>query len=212
MTFRAVFETLPLVELPDYKGLEVKARAAAGRRTRRWTRRSTACARRPRATTPSRAGRRRRATSSCSTSTCTRDDGTRQAATRTCWSRSAPTDNHKDLNAALAGHVARRDARTVTLAYDADTRGRRAWRGQTVDYTVTLKAREDEGGARRGRRVRQGPRRVRQPGRAAGQACAQQLLAADERQVDREVKDALVEALVAARRLRGARTRWSSAT
>src|SRR5258705_121789 len=28
MTFRAVFETLPIVELPEYRGLEVKTRAA----------------------------------------------------------------------------------------------------------------------------------------------------------------------------------------
>ena len=29
MTFRAVFETLPIVEVPEYRGLAVKARAAA---------------------------------------------------------------------------------------------------------------------------------------------------------------------------------------
>ena len=137
MTFRAVFETLPLVELPDYKGLRVKARRAEGRATRTSTRRSTGCARRRRATTRSRAaptadGRLRRARP-------------RLAARRRRQGRPRRERPHRDRRRGQPrgherrprGHAPRRDEGHRGRL----RRGRRAKRiaGKTVHYTVTLK-------------------------------------------------------------------------
>ena len=173
LTFRAVFETLPLVELPEYKGLEVKARDAEGRgrgrgqggrpaaRGGRALRSRRGPAARARATSPSstwptpgttargkqrreRAGRGRRR-------------GQPQGPQRRPWSGMAPGETQD------GAHRLRRGPRAAEgLA------------GRTVDYTLTLKgvknkvvpAADDEFAKDLGR--------VRQPGTSCATRCAQQ--------------------------------------
>ena len=204
MTFKAVFETLPLVELPEYKGLRGEGRGGDGRRTRTWTRRSTGCARRPPATTPSRAAPPGRATSSCSTSPGAPEDGGKGRPRRERAHRGrARTGNHEDLNAGPRGHVRRGDEghrRSPTPRTTAPA----SLAGKTVAYTVTLKgvknkvvpAADDEFAKDLGEfgslaeLARQDPRAA--PGRRASAGSTARS------------RSALVEALVAARSLRGA--------
>ena len=60
MTFRAVFETLPLVDVPEYRGLAVRLARGEGRGRRRGRASSSGCATSTRASIPWRAGRSRR--------------------------------------------------------------------------------------------------------------------------------------------------------
>ena len=104
--------------------------------------------------------------------------------------------NHEDMNAALEGHERSTRRRRSTSPGDPTPLPPSPARPSATPMTLKgIKKKVVPGG---GRRVRQGPRGVRQPRRAQGQdpgAAARQ--ASEERRVERDVRSALVEALVA---------------
>ena len=234
LTFRAVFETLPPIELTDYKGLEIKTRAAHVAddavdkeldRMREDAARFDAVEGRP----------LRDGDFAVLDVTYTRDDGTRKhdenvlvevgasvnhqdlnealrggdfAVLDVHYMRDDGTRkddenvlvevgadvNHKDLNEALAG-MSPGEKKTVRIAYDADTSGE-GLAGRTVEYSLALKAvktkvvpaADDEFAKDLGEfgSLQELKDRLRQ-----------QLTAADARRVERETRDALVDALIA---------------
>ena len=192
LTFKAVFETLPLVELPDWKGLTVKAPAVAVEeqdverelaRLREEAARFDAVEGRPAregdfvvadvAYKPAAGGKPRR------------DENV--------LIEVGAADNHQDLNAALVG-TSPGETRDVRLVYDADHPSQ-GLAGQTVEYTVTVKsiktkvlpALDDEFAKDLGEWDSLA---------ALRDTVRQRLRAAAERKADREVKNALVQALV----------------
>jgi trigger factor len=192
LTFRAVFETLPPVELNDYKGLEVKTRTPAVAeaavdkeldRLREDAARYDAVDGRP----------LREGDFAVLDVTYTRDDGTRKQDENVLVEVGAEV-NHKDLNAALAG-MAPGESKTVSITYEADNAAE-GLAGRTVEYSLALKAvktkvvpeADDEFAKDLGEfgSLQELKDRIRQ-----------QLLSADERRVEHETRDALVEALVA---------------
>jgi trigger factor len=102
-------------------------------------------------------------------------------------------DNHKDLNAALTG-LSPGDTKDVSLTYGEDHEQENL-RGKTVRYTVTVKgvktkvvpAADDEFAKDLGEFGSLGELRSKIRG---------QLTVAEERKIDREAKNALIEALV----------------
>ncbi len=192
LTFRALFETLPILELPDYRGLQVKSRTpnvteeavdAEVDRLREHAARYDPVEDRPAAEgdhlvlevawKPAEGG----------------EGGQDQNVLMEVGS----ADNHPDLNAALVG-MSVGENKQVRVAYE-ESHPNQALAGHSVDYSVTVKAvktkvlpaaddefakdLDHENLAALRDHIRQG------------------LLAAEERQVDREVKNALVEALAA---------------
>ena len=125
--------------------------------------------------------------------TYTRDDGTKKQDENVLVEVGADV-NHKDLNEALAG-MAPGESKTVKIAYDADTTAE-GLAGRTVEYALALKAvktkvvpaADDEFAKDLGEfgSLQELKDKLRR-----------QLLAADERRVERETRDALVDALVA---------------
>ena len=134
LTFRAVFETLPLVELPEYKGLPVEGARSRGSTTRTWTRRSTACARRPRATTRSRAGRPREGDFVVLDVQFTKDGRHPRQADENVLVEVGSDGQPQGPQRGPRRHVARRDRRTSRSSTARTTRSERL-RGKTVDYT-----------------------------------------------------------------------------
>lgn len=192
LTFRAVFETLPLVELADYKGLEVKARTprvaeeAVEKELDRL--RDEAARFDPVEGRPLRDGDH-----AVLDVTYTRDDGTRKQDENVLVEVGADV-NHKDLNAALAA-MSPGESKTVRITYDADNASE-GLAGRTVEYSLALKA----------VKTRVVPAADDEFAKDLGEfgslqelkdKLRQQLLAADERRVERETRDALVDALVA---------------
>jgi len=192
LTFRAVFETLPPVELHDYKGLEVKTRTPSVAddavdqeldRMREEAARYDAVEGRPLAD----------GDFAVLDVTYTRDDGTRKHDENVLVEVGADV-NHKDLNQALAG-MSPGESRTVKISYEADTAAE-GLAGRTVEYALALKAvktkvvpdADDEFAKDLGEfgSLQELKDRLRQ-----------QLLSTDERRVERETRDALVDALVA---------------
>ena len=192
LTFRAVFETLPPVELHDYKGLEVKTRTprvaddAVDKeldRMREEAARYDAVEGRPLAD----------GDFAVLDVTYTRDDGTRKHDENVLVEVGADV-NHKDLNQALAG-MSPGESKTVKISYEADTAAE-GLAGRTVEYALALKAvktkvvpdADDEFAKDLGEfgSLQELKDRLRQ-----------QLLSTDERRVERETRDALVDALVA---------------
>jgi trigger factor len=192
LTFRAVFETLPPVEINDYKGLEVKTRTAKVAddavdkeldRLREEAARYDAVEGRP-----LQAG-----DFAVLDVDYTRDDGTKKHDENVLVEVGADV-NHKDLNDALVG-MAPGESKKVKIAYDADTAAE-GLAGRTVEYALALKAvktkvvpaADDEFAKDLGEfgSLQELKDRLRQ-----------QLLSADERRVERETRDALVDALVA---------------
>jgi trigger factor len=191
MTFRAVFETLPIVEVPEYKGLEVKARKAEVTdeqvdteidRLREEAARYDPVEPRPAAegdfvvldvTFATAEGKPRH------------DENVLVEV--------GAADNHKELNAALVGMSPGETKQVRVVQEEAQQSPPKAERA--VDYTVTLKdvkkkvvpPADDEFAKDLGEfgslaELRENVR--------------QRLLAAEERKVEREVRGALVEALV----------------
>ncbi len=190
MTFRAVFETLPLVDVPEYRGLAVPTRRAKvedadvdreldrlreenarfdpveGRAVRRGDFAVVDLVWRPAA-------------------------GGKGGRDENALIEVGGEGNHPEMAAKLEG-MSVSDTREVRLTWPED---HPALAGQTIDYTVTVKAVKEKIVP------------------AADDEFAkdldfdsltdlrdslrQRLLAAEERKIDREVKDALVEALVA---------------
>jgi len=191
MTFRAVFETLPLVEVPEYRGLSVKARKAEVtdeqveaevERLREEAARYDPVEPRPAATGDfvvldvkftSAEGKPRH------------DENV--------LVEIGAADNHKDLNEGLVGMSPGETKQVRIVMEEAQQAPPKAERA--VDYTVTLKdikkkvvpAADDEFAKDLGEfgslvELREDVRK--------------RLLAADERKVEREVRSALVESLV----------------
>jgi trigger factor len=140
MTFRAVFETLPLVELPQYRGIEVKTKRAEVADEEISAEvdklRENAARYDPVEDRPARRG----------------DFLVLDVNYRTSQGKAkhdedvlvevGAEENHADLNAALEG-MSPGETKDVHLVYDADHPSP-ALAGQTVDYTVTVKAVKDK--------------------------------------------------------------------
>lgn len=192
LRFRAVFETLPPVELNDYKGLEIRTRVPRVdeeavdkeiERLREDAARYDAVEARP----------LRKGDFAVLDVDYTRDDGTKKHDENVLVEVGADV-NHKDLNDALEG-MAPGESKTVSISYDADNQAE-GLAGRTVEYALTLKAvktkvvpeADDEFAKDLGEfgSLQELKDRIRQ-----------QLLAADERRVEHETKDALIDALVA---------------
>jgi len=192
MTFRAVFETLPLVELPEYRGLEVKAKRAEVKdedvdreidKMRDEAARYDAVEDRP-----------------------ARDGDHVVLDVKFTSAEGKPkhdenvlvevghADNHKDLNAGLVGMSPGETKQVRLVQEEAQVSPPKAERA--VEYTVTLKAiktkvvpaADDEFAKDLGDFGSLAELREKVRG---------QLQAAADRRADRETKDALVEALVA---------------
>ena len=164
MTFRAVFETLPLVEVPDYKGLAGQGPPSRGEGRKTSRRRSTGCGRRTPASTPSKAGPSQRGDFVVVDLAWRPQGGGKGGRDENALIEVGGEGNHEDMNEALEGHVRGRDEGGrphLPRRLPGPERGRpdRALRGRPEGD-------QGEGRPRQGRRVRQGPR-LRRPRRAA---------------------------------------------
>jgi trigger factor len=189
MTFRAVFETLPLVDVPEYRGLSVRSRTAKvedadvekelerlrdenarfdpveGRAVQKGDFAVVDLAWRPAA-------------------------GGKGGRDENAIIEVGGEGNHPDMAATLEG-MSVGDTREVRLTWAED---HPALAGQTIDYTVTLKA----------VKVKVVPAADDEFAKdldfdslaAFRESLRARLVAAEERRIDREVKGALVEALV----------------
>ncbi len=193
MSFKAVFETLPLVELPDWKGLRVTAKGpkVADEDVTKEIDRMREEAARYDAVEEARATR--------SGDFVLLDlvwqpkDGGKGGRDENALIEIGNEGNHKDMNAGLEG-LSVGETREIDVAWGEDAAPKVA--GKTVRYTVTLKAiknkvvpeRDDEFAKDLGEF----------DSLAALEAkIRQQLEAVEERRSDREVKAGLVESLVA---------------
>ena len=192
LRFRAVFETLPPVELNDYKGLEAKTRAPRVEeaavdkeieRLREEAARYDAVEARP----------LRKGDFAVLDVDYTRDDGTKKHDENVLVEVGAEV-NHKDLNDALEG-MAPGENKTVSISYDADNQAE-GLAGRTVEYALALKA----------VKAKVVPEADDEFAKDLGEfgslqelkdKLRQQLLSADERRVEHETRDALIDALVA---------------
>ena len=192
MTFKAEFEILPLVDLPDYKGLPVKSREAkvaeadVDKEIDRL--REEAARYDPVEGRPAREG-----DFVVLDVQFTKDDGTRGKRDENVLVEVGSKDNHKDLNAALVG-LSPGDTKDISLTYGEDHEQENL-RGKTVAYNVTVKgvktkvvpAADDEFAKDLGEFGSLAELRDKIRG---------QIKAADEHKIDREAKNALLEALV----------------
>jgi trigger factor len=191
MTFRAVFETLPIVELPEYRGLSVKARAAEVtdeqvdadlERLREEAARYDPVPPRPAETGDF---------AVLDVSFTTAEGKPRHD--ENVLVEVGAADNHKELNAALVGMSPGESKVVHVVMEEAQQSPPRAERA--VDYAVTLKdikkkvvpSVDDEFAKDLGEFGSLAELR---------EAVRKRLLANEERKVDREVRNALVEALV----------------
>jgi len=205
MTFRAVFETLPLVEVPEYRGLSVKARKAdvTGEQVEEELNRLREEAARydPVEPRPVETGDfvvldvKWLETGQTATSVAQGGAAQRPLARHdeNVLVEVGAADNHKELNAALVGMSPGETKLVHVVMEEAQQSPPKAERA--IDYTVGLKdikkkvvpAADDEFAKDLGEfgslaEVRENVR--------------QRLLAAEERKVEREVRNSLVEALV----------------
>jgi trigger factor len=190
MTFRAVFETLPLVELPEYRGLEVKTRtpqvadADVDREIDRM--REEAARFDPVEGRPAARG------DFVVVDLAWRVEGAKGGRDENALIEVGGEGNHADMNAALE-QMAPGDTKQVTVVYPPDHASSIA--GKTVAYTVTLKAikakvvpaADDEFAKDLGDWDSLA---------ALKETVRERLLGAEQRRVDRETKEALVSALV----------------
>jgi trigger factor len=192
MTFRAIFETLPIVEVPEYRGLAAKTRSAQVTDAQVDAEvdqlREGAARFDPDEDRPAREG-----DFLVLDVSWTPEGAKAPKKDENVLVEVGASDNHKDLNAALLG-MSPGESKTVHLVYEADE-PRKELAGKSVDYTVTLKAvkkkivpaADDEFAKDLGEFESLADLR---------ETIRQRLLAGEERRIDREVKDALVEALV----------------
>jgi trigger factor len=166
MTFKAEFEILPLVDLPDYKGLPVKSREATVEEAdvdKEIDRlREEAARYDPVEGRPAQEGDH-----VVLDVQFTKEDGTRGKRDENVLVEVGSKDNHKDLNAALVG-LAPGDTKDISLTYGEDHE-QESLRGKTVAYNVTLKGVKTKVVPAADDEFAKDPRRVRLPGRAAGQ-------------------------------------------
>jgi trigger factor len=191
MTFKAVFETLPLVDLPEYRGLSVKVPTAEvkdediGREIDRMREESARFD-----PVESRATQKG---DFVMVDLAWRVEGAKGGRDENALIEVGGQGNHADMNAALEG-MSPGDTKQVTVVYPADSTSS-AVAGKTVAYTVTLKAiknkvvpaADDEFAKDLGDWDSLD---------ALRQTVRERLLAAEQRRVDRETKEALVAALV----------------
>jgi trigger factor len=191
MTFKAVFETLPLVDLPEYRGLEVKAKAAEVKeeavegeidRMREEAARFDPVE-----------GRATKTGDFVMVDLAWRVEGQKGGRDENALIEVGGAGNHADMNAALEG-MSPGDSKQVTAVYPEDSTSV-AVAGKTVAYNVTLKgikskvvpAADDEFAKDLG---------DWDSLEALRQTVRERLLAVEQRRVDRETKEALVTALV----------------
>jgi trigger factor len=190
MTFRAVFETLPLVELPEWRGLPVK-----GRRTEAKEEEVEAELDRLRednARFDPVEGRPAKRGDFVLVDLAWRPRGAKGGRDENALIEVGGEGNHEDMNRALEG-MAAGETKEVELTYPDDFKARSV-AGQTVHYVITLKAIKEK----------IVPAKDDEFAKdldfddleALREDIKRRLLAADERRADREVKAALVEELV----------------
>jgi trigger factor len=193
MSFKAVFETLPLIELPDWKGLRVTVKGPAvaeGDVDKEIDRLREEAARYD----PVDEARPTRAGDYVLLDLAWKPvDGGKGGHDENALIEIGNAGNHADMNAGLEG-LSLAETRDIEVAWGEDAAPQIA--GKTVRYTVTLKgikrkvvpAADDEFAKDLGEFDSLAALRDRIRG---------QLQAAEERRADRETKGALVEALVA---------------
>ena len=191
MTFRAVFETLPLVDLPEYRGLAVKTRTPrvsdedVGREIDRM--------REEAARFDPVEGRAAAKGDFVMVDLAWRVEGAKGGRDENALIEVGGEGNHADMNAALEA-MAPGDTKQVTVVYPDDYASSSV-AGKTVAYTVTLKAikakvvaaADDEFAKDLGDWDSLA---------ALKETVRERLLAVEQRRVDRETKEALVQALV----------------
>jgi trigger factor len=191
MTFRAVFETLPIVDLPDYKGLPAKVRAATV--TELDVDREIDRLREDAARYDPIEGRPLAQGDFAVLDLAWRPvDGGRGGRDENAMIEVGSAQNHKDFNAGLVG-ASVGETKDMVVTYDADDETK-SLAGKSVRYTATVKAMKEKV----------------LPGAddefakdldfdslaALKEDVGKRLTAIEERRVDREIKNALVEALV----------------
>jgi trigger factor len=192
MTFRAVFETLPIVELPEYRGLPARARRPAVGALE--LDRELERLREDAARFDPVEGRAARTGDFALLDLAWRPaDGGRGGRDENALIELGSADNHPDFNAGLEG-LSAGETRQIQVAYAQDHPAQ-ALAGKTVDYTVTLKA------------IKQKlvPAADDEFAKdldfeslaALREDLRRRLTAGEERRIDREVKNQLLEALAA---------------
>jgi trigger factor len=191
MTFRAVFETLPIVDLPEYKGLPAKSRAPNV--TELDVDREIDRLREDAARFDPIEGRALANGDFAVLDLAWRPvDGGRGGRDENAMIEVGSDQNHKDFNAGLVG-MSVGETRDLTVTYEKDHESERL-AGKSIRYTANLKAMKEK----------------ILPGAddefakdldfdslaALRDDIRTRLTAIEERRVDREIKDALVEALV----------------
>jgi trigger factor len=192
MTFRAVFETLPLIEVPEYRGLEVKAKRAevkdedVDKEIDRM--REEAARYDPVEDRPAREGDH----VVLDVKYATAEGEPRHD--ENVLVEVGSGDNHKDLNAGLLGMTPGETKQVRLVQEEAQVSPPRAERA--VEYTVTLKAIKDK----------VVPAADDEFAKDLGEfgslaevrdSVRQRLQAMEDRRADREAKNGLIEALVA---------------
>ena len=191
LTFRAVFETLPFVELPEYKGLEVKARRAEVEEQD--VEREVARLREEAARFDPVEGRPAEKGDYAVLDLIRRAPGEKPQHDENVVVEVGAAENHDDFNAALVG-MGPGETRDVHLAHASDPPSKGP-AGPARDYTITLKAvktrvlpaLDDEFAKDLGEWDSLA---------ALRETVRQRLREAAERKADREVKNALVGSLV----------------
>jgi trigger factor len=192
LTFKAEFEVLPLVELPEYKGLPIKTREVKVSEEdvdKEIDRLREEAARYD----PVEGRAAREGDFVVLDVTFTKEDGTKGKRDENVLVEVGSRDNHKDLNAALIG-LSPGDTKDISLTYGEDHEQENL-RGKTVGYTVTVKgvktkvvpSADDEFAKDLGEFGSLAELRDKMRG---------QLAAAEQHKIDREAKNALLEALV----------------
>jgi trigger factor len=192
MTFRAVFETLPLIELPEFRGLPVKSREPQV--LDEDVNKEVDRLREEAARFDPVEGRAARKGDFALLDLLWRPvAGGRGGRDENALIEVGGEGNHPDLNAALEGMGAG-ETKEVSLVYPED-HPTKSLAGQTVKYTLTLKgikekvvpAADDEFAKDLGEFDSLDELKAK---------LRSQLQTAEERKIDREIKDALVEELV----------------
>ncbi len=192
MTFKAVFETLPLVELPDYRGLPVKARRP--KLTDEDVEKELERLREEAARFDPVEGRPSREGDFALLDLAWKPvGGGKPGRDENALIEVGGEGNHPKLKEALIG-MAPGETKSVRLDYPADHPSE-SLAGKSVDYTATLKAikekivpaKDDEFAKDLGEWQTLAELRS---------SLREKLAADEERRIDREVKGALVEALV----------------
>jgi trigger factor len=192
MTFRAVFETLPIVELPEYRGLSATTRKADVAETE--VDKEIDDLREKQARFEDIEGRGAALTDFAVVDIAWRpQDGSKGGRDENAILEIGSTDNHNNINEALAG-MQPGETKEITVVYGEETPVP-ALAGKTLNYTITLKSLKAKVVPAADDAFAKGVGDF--DGLDALRAAVRQgLEAAEERRIDRETKDALVANLV----------------